>query len=77
MFRLTNSRQIRQVLFPAIATVGQDAGGSLSAPSLDHLHHWFELLLSLAAGVTLCPTINCNLGSAAACALYPCTNRCP
>src|SRR6266849_2406986 len=42
--RLAGSRQILQVLLRAISTVGQEAGGSLSALLLDHLHHWFDLL---------------------------------
>jgi recombinase len=55
--RRRHDRQILQVLLRAISTVGQEAGGSLSALLLDHLHHWFDCSLSLAAGVTLCKGI--------------------
>src|ERR1700680_3643081 len=40
--RLAARRQILQVLLRAIATVGQEACGSLSALLLDHLHHRFD-----------------------------------
>ncbi len=42
--RLAGSRQIRQVFLRTIATVGQEAGGSLPALLLDHLNHRFDLL---------------------------------
>src|SRR5579862_7775270 len=67
-FRLIGRFQVLQILFRAIAVVGQDRSRTLPRLLLDDFHHRHSCFLSLAASVTDCPTINSSVGSTAVCA---------
>ena len=66
VFRLVGRGEELQVLLRTISVVGKERCPDCCSMSSTI---GFNCLLSLLASVTVCPTINSNVGSTAACAL--------